>query len=183
MMNKEYDLFLPWQKLSPGNLFPKFSDEYFFRLNPHWIITSFTLEDSSYTAKINDHETEEEFIIKGNITKDPAGFLTLTGDASIWRQITFFDKDGSLHAAVIYNDQPTEEEEKRIVLWLRSIKEYLRLYLKNSINSRFFRLLMHRVILQMTPSQRKISLMLIRITALELIAIIAILVGWFFIFR
>ena len=52
------------------------------------------------------------------------------------------------------------------------------MYLKNTLNTVFFRYIMNKIILKMTPSQRKISLMLIRLTVVEIFVILLILVGY-----
>lgn len=185
-MNKEYDLYLPWtttENTTAKTVFSQIKEEFLFRLNPHWIITKFSCLEGSYTAEITDHETEVSKTVTGSYSLNNGGFPQLSGDDIEWQSIRFFLKNGSLHAEVSYTEEPPEEVERKIVLWLRAIKEYLRLYSENTLNTRFFKMLMNRVILPMTPSQRKISLMLVRLTVLELLIIVVILVGWFFFFR
>ena len=182
-MRKEYDIYLPWVRAKDHDVFARVREEFIFRLNPHWIINSFSYSKESYVAEITDHETEQPNVLKGDYSIDPDGFPRISAEQNDWDSLKFFEKNGSLHAEVNFTEDPSEEVERQVVLWLRSVKEYLRLYTTNSINARFFRLVMNRVILQMTPSQRKISLMLIRITILELLAIVLILVGWFFFIR
>lgn len=182
-MRKEYDLFLPWEEKKDRDVFAKIEGESLFRLNPHWIINEFSSSTPSYTAEITDHETGAPTTLNGEIQWDAGAILSISSDGNEWSTINFYAKGGSLHAEVIYSQQPAENVEKKVVLWLRSIKQYLRIYQTSSLNTRFFRLLMNRVILPMTPSQRKISLMLVRVTILELLVIVLILVGWFFFFR
>ena len=75
--------------------------------------------------------------------------------------------------------QLSSEEEQDLTLWLQSIRQYLRLYLKTTPNTLFFRFLMNKALLKMNPSQRKISLMIYRFTLLEIVVILIILVGYF----
>jgi len=182
-MIKEYDLGLAWNPGTTKEVFEQIENEIYFRLNPHWIISSFENSMSSFVVEITDHETENSFVLNGSISFDESGYAQITGDGVDWNSIRFFQRGNVLHAEVDFKSDPPEETERRVVLWLRSVKEYLRLYVKRNINTYFFRVLMNRVILQMTPSQRKISLMLVRITLLELIVILIILVGWFFFIR
>lgn len=182
-MRKEYDIYLPWDTKKHHDVFVRVREEFLFRLNPHWVINSFSCAEESYVAEITDHETDQSSVLKGGYTIGPDGFPRISAENGDWHSVNFFEKNGSLHAEVNYIEDPPEEVERQVVLWLRSVKEYLRLYTANSINARFFRLIMNRIILQMTPSQRKISLMLIRITILELLVIVLILVGWFFFIR
>ena len=179
-MNSQYDLSLPWEENRTQEIFSQIGQEFLFRLNPHWIINGFSSSEESFRAEITDHETEQSFVITGKYYLNEGGYPEISTDQHPWQLIKFVLKDGSLHAQVSYSSEPEEATERHVILWLRSVKEYLRLYTKNSINTRFFRLLMNRVVLQMTPSQRKISLMLVRITILELLVIVVILVGWFF---
>jgi hypothetical protein len=178
-MNREYDLFLSWDASKGTKIFAVIDDELYFRLNPHWIIDSFSSSSGGYSVQITDHATDQSISLEGTISCNSDGFPRITSDGDEWQAISFCEKNGNLHAEVSYTDAPSEEVEKQLVFWLRSIKEYLRLYATNTINTRFFRMLMNRVILKMTPSQRKISLMLIRITMLEILVILIILVGWF----
>jgi hypothetical protein len=182
-MQKEYDLFLPWKSLDNNPIFARITPENIFRLNPHWVINSFGLSSDTYSSEITDHESEQAKTLEGSYRLDAAGFPVISAEDHDWQLIRFFEKDDSLHISVTYGEDPPEEVETLVVLWFRSIKEYLRLYTKNSINTRFFRFIMNRVILQMNPSQRKISLMLIRLTMLEILLIVALVVGWFFFFR
>lgn len=182
-MQKEYDLFLPWKSQENTPLFTRIKPENFFRLNPHWVINSFVQTNDTYSAEITDHESEQTMVLQGSFRVDTDGFPVLSADKNDWIIVGFFLKDNSLHAKVIFREEPLEDIERHVVLWLRSIREYLRLFTTNSINARFFRFIMNRVILQMNPSQRKISLMLIRLTMLEILLIVALVVGWYFFFR
>ncbi len=65
-----------------------------------------------------------------------------------------------------------------MLLWIRSIQEYLRIYATTTPYTVFFRLLMNRMVLQMDPSQRKICLMLTKITVVELVVILVIVIGY-----
>lgn len=182
-MLKEYDLLLAWEDKKATDIFAHLDTETFFRLHPHWIINSFSCQAEAYTVDITDHDTEEPAQLTGKFGQGLEGYTQVSVANRAWQSIDFFAKNGNLHAEVKYHKALTEDEEKLVVLWLRSITQYLRLYQNNTLNSRFFRMLMNRVILQMTPSQRKISLMLIRITFLELLVILIILVGWFLFIR
>lgn len=183
MMHKDYDLFLQWETTGKRDVFGLIKAEFLFRLNPHWVITTFSLKEDSFSVEIADHETNRSTLLEGSYTRDKNGYPHITVENYDWRAIRFFERNGSLHVNVTYAEPPSEEIEKNVVLWMRSIKEYLRLYLKNTINTYFFRYIMNKVILQMTPSQRKISLMLIRVSILEILLIVSILIGWFFFFR
>lgn len=179
-MNRSYDLSITWDDNKTRAVFSQFTPERFFRLNPHWVVNEFHVSEESFEADITDHETEQSSRVTGTYLCNSIGFPTMRIENHLCTSISFIQKGTTLHAEVLYRSEPDEETERRIVLWLRSVKEYVRLYATDSLNTRFFRILMNRVILPMTPSQRKISLMLVRITALELLVILIILFGWFF---
>lgn len=182
-MIKEYDLFLPWKDEAQNDVYELIQPEFFFRLNPHWAIPEFTITDGVYSFEAIDHDTKEPSCMEGEYRRDPGGQLIVETKKQIWQAISFMGKNGNLWAAVTYTEEPSEEQEQHVVFWLRSIKEYLRIQASNTLYSKMFRKVMDKVILPMTPSQRKICLMLLRLTALELLAIIVIVVGYFFFMR
>lgn len=151
------------------------------RLNPYWTIIEADIQETEYSLKLSDYETTEEFEISGKLSlKAPSSYSVTLNDYFI-RSFEILSINGTLHARVEYaSDTIEEKDEARIVYWLRAIREYLRLYTKNSLYNRFFRLLMNKMIIGMSPSQRKICLMLYRITLLEIVAVIIIGVGYYY---
>ena len=180
-MRKEYDLNLPVrgkkQRLSLTHLL---SVETLLRLNPHWIVEKLAAENSSFTAALKNHETEQAFELTGRLSSADPQTLELVFEQGDYQKVRLFPKDTDFWAEVVYSsaEEPDEAVERHVVLWIRSIKEYLRMYLKNTPNTIFFRYIMNRIILKMTPSQRKISLMLVRLTVVEIFVILLIVVGY-----
>lgn len=184
-MQKEYDLTLPVQgKKKPLSLADLLSLETLLRLNPHWIVENLTEENGIFTAALKDHETDKPFQLTGSLSHPSAQTLELCFEQGDFQKIRLFPKENTFWAEVIYrseeepDQEPDEAVERLVVLWIRSIKEYLRMYLKNTLNTVFFRYIMNKIILKMTPSQRKISLMLIRLTVVEIFVILLIVVGY-----
>lgn len=180
-MQKEYDLNLPVQgKKKPLSLTDLLSIETLLRLNPHWIVENLDEDNGTFTVALKDHETEHIFQLSGSLAFSDTQTLELAFEQGDYSKIRLFPKDSGFWAEVIYNvkEEPDEAVERLVVLWIRSIKEYLRMYLKNSLNTIFFRYIMNKIILKMTPSQRKISLMLIRLTVVEIFVILLIVIGY-----
>lgn len=181
-MQKEYDLSLPVAEAkSPLDLRKLLPVETFFRLNPHWIVEEIEEDGGSFVASLKDHVSGTEFTVKGEVAMTESNRLVLTLDHEAYRNIEVFTTSDKLMGGVEFGVEEgdlTEEVERHVVLWLRSVKEYLRMYLSNTLNARMFRYVMNKVILKMTPSQRKISLMLIRITVVEILVILLIVVGY-----
>ncbi len=185
-MKKEYELGLPVvgkaRRLEPLELL---SVEKLLRLNPHWIIKSAAGDRDDFTASVVDHETGRSLELEGSLDADNS-LLHISLSGAGFRDISFLERDEQVWVVVDYfaadnddgNNEPEETTEHRVVMWLRSIKEYFRLYQTDSLNTLFFRFLMNKIILQMTPSQRKISLMLVRITAVELAVILFIVAAY-----
>jgi hypothetical protein len=157
------------------------------RLHPHWFIDNAKQRDSGLFAELHDYATEQVFTLGvqlGTISApdDPEG-------AEIIMRITLFDypvtelllyvRQDKSRVRVRYVDaQPGDDLEADILLWISSIQEYLRMYTTTTPRTLFFRLLMNRMILQMNPSQRKICIMITKITIIELLVILILVVGY-----
>ena len=182
-MQKEYDLSLTvGTARTPLLLGELLSVETLLRLNPHWIIEGVEVGGDSFTACLKDYVTDEAFSLAGTLIVTQTGQLVLTMDHDTYQVVNISITDEKLIATVTYGrdeEDLSEELERYVVLWLRSVKEYLRMYLKDSLYTRGSRYIMNKIILQMTPSQRKISLMLIRFTVVEIVVILLIVVGYF----
>lgn len=181
-MKKDYDLNLPisdkLQKILPGNLIDA---EKLIRLNPLWIVQDFQEKDGNFHARLKDYSTDIEFELSGALDTDQSDALVVNFTTGDYELVSISPAEDKYTTTVIYSDPDFREEsdqERNTVMWLRSIQEYLRLYQKKTINTLFFRYIMNRIVLTMTPSQRKICLMLLRITAVELLVIVIIVIGY-----
>ncbi len=157
--------------------------EKLIHLNPIWIVKELHTDQNCFEAHIEDHETEKQSIIKGEIIVDLQDSLQVNLSEGDYISLTISPGTENFEAEIVYRDPDFQDEsdlERNTVMWLRSIQEYLRLYKKSSLNTVFFRYIMNRIVLKMTPSQRKISLMLLRITAVELLVILIIVIGYVF---
>ena len=169
-------------QIPPGfSLKSLFPDDRLLRLNPHWFVTEFQQDDTSFSVKIEDYATEEAFSLKGTIVYPQSGIelldIKLSGGFS--EQITFFVRNNTLKARIISpNGSIADETDNPLLLWIRGIREYIRIYLKKTPTTLFFRLLMNRMVLTMNPSQRKICMMLVKITAVEVVVILFIIVAY-----
>lgn len=183
-MKKEYELKLPITdatlEIFPGKLLDA---EKLIRLNPLWTVREFKDDGDTFQAELTDYSTDREFTLKGVFDSDTPENLKVELTEGDYELISITPVDGTYQATVTYADPDFEEEseqERNTVLWLRGIQEYLRLYQKKTINTRVFRYIMNRIVLTMTPSQRKICLMLLRLTAVELVVILIIVIGYVF---
>lgn len=179
-MQKEYDLALDLKGREVSRLFRRLFDaEKLLRLHPHWFIEEMKEEGGEVSARIKDHATETYFDIRfALVFRDPAG-MALDFKHESLHAITLFNKNDRLYASVS-GDMAEHELDQRydLGLWLRSIREYLRLFITTTPNTLFFRFIMDHAILKMNPSQRKVSLMILRFTALEILVIVLIVIGY-----
>ncbi len=162
-----------------------FPDDRLLRLHPNLFILDFSQEGKDFSARIKDYATEEEFTLSGSFEFDKEEGLrtrrprlvdiNLTGGIEI--SIVFFSENNKLQVRV--KSEETIEPDDPNLLWIKAIREYLRINLKRTPITLFWRILMNRVVLTMNPSQRKICLMLARFTLLELLVIVLIVVGYF----
>jgi hypothetical protein len=158
-----------------------FPNDRLFRLHPHWFVTNFKQNGSSFSVDIKDYATQEKFSLTGSVVYQDTGsqFMTIKLSGGLEKKIIFLDKDGTLKTQIIsIHDQVTDDDP--LLLWIRGIREYIRLFLKQTPVTLFFRILMNQMVLKMDPSQRKISMMITKITAVEVLVIILIVVGYVF---
>ena len=93
------------------------------------------------------------------------------------KNIIFFHQEGILKVKIVSFNGPVSDDDS-FLLWIRGIREYIRLFMKNTPVTLFFRFLMNQMVLKMDPSQRKISMMITKITAVEVLVVILIVVGY-----
>lgn len=179
-MEKTIDLGLPlpteaslrWQSiLDPERL---------LRLHPHWHVDAVEGDGNTVRARLKHHATERAFDLSFDLRFPGPHEFVITPAGGPVSTIHFFPRNQHLHVRLTQDAvQLPAEEEQDLTLWLQSIRQYLRLYVKTTPYTVFFRFLMNKALLKMNPSQRKISLMLYRFTLLEIVVIVIILVGYF----
>jgi hypothetical protein len=179
-MEENYSLELPFntevQDLRVDSLL---AGETLLRLHPHWFVEGFSQEDNQITADLRDYASNETFRLRYRVDADAAGLPLLVFHEGPLQEIRFNLQAGVLHARVV-SDQNLAllEETFGLGIWLRGIREYIRLYLSNTLNTLFFRALMNRAMLRMNPSQRKICIMIYKITVVEIILILVLVIGF-----
>lgn len=177
-ITEEVDLGL--QEL-PGSfdLQPLFSGDRLLRFHPNWFISNFEENGTFFTASIKDYVTDEEFSLSGSFIFNSTDqeLLKIQLSETIHVQISFLRRDNRLKVQISTLEKELDPNDP-LLLWVRAIKEYIRLYIKSTPTTLFFRILMNKMILKMDPSQRKICLMMAKITAVELLVIILVVIGY-----
>jgi hypothetical protein len=179
-MQKEYDLALDLKGHDAALLFRQcFDAEKLLRLHPHWFVEEMKEGLEGVRARIKDHATETHFDIRFSLVFGEPSVMSLKFENESLNDITLFNKNSRLYASVSGNMSEQELDQRYgLGLWLRSIREYLRLFVRTTPNTIFFRFIMDHAVLKMNPSQRKVSLMILRFTALEILVIVLIVIGY-----
>ena len=187
-MKKKYDLLLP-ATATDLDILKLIDEDKLVRLHPHWFIEDAEHRDGTFFVTLRDYATEQVFSLGLKLdvapkSDDPVGariiMRILLFDYGV-KELLFFARQGKTQVQVSYGydaEQADDELEQDMLLWIRSIQEYLRIYATTTPYTVFFRLLMNRMVLQMDPSQRKICLMLTKITVVELVVILVIVIGY-----
>jgi len=177
-VTEEVDLGLP-ELPAPFDLQALFPKDKLLRFHPNWFVSDFQQNGKSFTASIKDYVTGVEFPLSGSFIFNRTDYelLHIQLTESIKVGISFLKRDKKLTVQISSIDGQIDPDDP-ILLWIRAIKEYIRLYLKRTPGTLFFRLLMNKMILKMDPSQRKICLMMAKITAVELLVILLIVIAY-----
>lgn len=180
-MKKSYALQLSGKKIAELDLATLLNEEKLLRLHPHWRIDELHEKDEYLQAILTDYASEETFQLglKLDASRRDNSLMRITLSDYSLAAIEFVQSEIGLTAKVTGKDLEQEVEES-LLLWFRSIQAYLQLYIKRTPGAFINRVLMNRMILQMTPSQRKICMMITKITIIEILVIVIIVVGYVF---
>jgi len=187
-MEHFFDLYLP-AGAARLNI-PKILDEKkLVHLHPHWFVEDVVQENVGFLVSLRDYGTDKVFSLGLSLTSspqegDPAGadiIMRVSFHQFAVRELLLFidPETKKTRLRICFTKEQFEESlEEDILLWVRAIQEYLRLYLTTTPRTLFFRVMMNRMILQMNPSQRRICLMIAKITVIEIVVIIILVVGY-----
>ncbi|MBI1865543.1 MAG: hypothetical protein HYR98_07460 [Nitrospirae bacterium] len=103
-----------------------------------------------------------------------------------WRRVLLRAEPRGGETALTVTVEFPEEPDAALLLhwqaWFRSLREYLRLYERGGVWNRLWRVVMERLWLTMTPSQRQQAVLILKITALEFVlflaAVVIFLIAW-----
>jgi hypothetical protein len=161
-------------------------EEKLIRLHPHWFVESRQDKNGWCQFHLRDYATEREFELGLGMNSDPdaedppgtAPVLRMTLHKNPVEEILFHVRDNKVRVRLRSQAGLSPEQEQDMLLWIRAIQEYLRLYATTTPQTLVFRGIMNGMMLKMNPSQRKITIMLTKITVIELLVTIIIVVGY-----
>lgn len=178
-MTTTIDLTLPVTASALDDFSGVLDAERLVRLHPHWHVRRLEPDGDWTEALLKDHATDEALEFSFRLSFPTAHGILIECRGGPAERIHFFEENSRLHVSFTpHQEKLAAEEEESLTLWLQSIRQYLRLYLKTTVSTRFFRFLMNKAFLKMDPSQRKICLMLYRFTLLEIVVILIIVIGY-----
>jgi len=156
------------------------------RLHPHWFVESRQEDDGWVRFHLRDYATEQEFDLVLRTGAEPAPqdppasvpVLRITLQQYPVQEMLFYVQNSKAQVRLRGRDGLMAEQEQDVLLWARAIQEYLRLYAVTTPHTLFFRAIMNHMMLKMNPSQRKITIMLTKITVIEILVTVIIVVGY-----
>ena len=156
------------------------------RLHPHWFVDAEEEQGDTLVVQLRDYETDRKFSLGLRLHVFPE--QEEEGEKKIMQiqlvdygatELLFFTSQEKTRVRIRYRSrQKRQEVEQEVLLWIRAIQEYLRLYTTTTPYTFIFRILMNRMMLQMNPSQRNICIMITKITIIELLVILILVVGY-----
>lgn len=158
-----------------------------FRLDPKWEVRQvkpLTDDEAGTTVEVDlmDDLTEKDYQDRLKVREKP-GELEIAYNEG-WKKLTKIRVEPREQGSRIHlTEEYTLPEDVRAghiehlgreqTQWLRSIGQYLRLYEKSTPYRLIMRRIMNRIWLPMTPSQRRIALIIVAIQGLTLLAFAA----------
>jgi len=184
-MELQYDLNVP-VRIADLSLDKLLDEEKLVRLHPHWFIESKQDRDTLHWFQLRDYATDREFELGLRLHAAPAQegepgvrpLLCITLRDHPVQEIFLYMQDGVVRVRMRCLSRLSPEQEQDMLLWIRAIQEYLRLYTSTTPQTLLFRGIMNFMMLKMNPSQRKITIMLTKITVIELLVTVIIVVGY-----
>jgi len=184
-MEKKFDLKVGPQvaELDLANLLDA---EKLVRLHPHWFVESSQDQGERVLFHLRDYASDGKFELGLRLHAAPAQedepgirpLLRITLRDHPVQEIFLYVQDGVVRVRVRSRDELTPEQEQDVLLWIRAIQEYLRLYAVTTPQTLLFRGIMNHMMLKMNPSQRNITIMLTKITVVELLVTVIIVAGY-----
>lgn len=108
------------------------------------------------------------------------GEAVWTWDGVPWRSVRLREEPRNGETALTITVEFDAEPDPALLFhwqtWFKSLCEYLRLYERGGVWNRLWRLFMERLWLSMTPSQRTQAVLILKITALEFVIFLAVVV-------
>ncbi|MEW6348770.1 MAG: hypothetical protein AB1646_06880 [Thermodesulfobacteriota bacterium] len=170
-----------------------------FRLNPHWTIRNWSASPSDRLAQgsvvavdIEDYATSENLSIRATCRIcEPPSRLELAYEGSRKLSTVFLVSEVHGGSRLTVEETYSDEEDPanftwhkdQLEFWVRSLSAYLRLLGTRGWKAWLYQRFMDRFWIPASPSGRRISIVVFKISIVELVLILAIIVMWALFFQ
>ncbi len=173
---------------SKEKVFSFFYDiEKFFRLNPQWQLLSIEgeplLKRGSNFIVNTRHDRSDREVKYNAIVKDlrEGEFLAINLDSDIQPiSFTIHVKDEGAFTIIEYREamyeEPTTPRKREINLWIKSIANYILIQEKKTLFSKVWKWFLDKIWLKMSPSGKRIALIIVLSELLALLFFLLLLV-------
>jgi hypothetical protein len=151
--------------------------EAWFRLNPEWEVLAFDRGARTLRVRYDRSEAEAGYRVGGADFSGRGGVIALEGDEPRRLEIELAeDGHGTLLSYREAFAVPLEAERRaELNLWQDATAGYLRLLARSDRRARLWLWLLDRFWLRLSPTARRVSLLIIAMEALALLLFVAIL--------
>ncbi|WP_243547298.1 hypothetical protein [Pseudodesulfovibrio tunisiensis] len=160
-----------WSSLTPDRL---------LALNPHWHITP--MPDGGF--EVEDILLRTRFTLRTECVASDSGWTMHAPDMGLTLRAKPMNQGDNTALAYVCepagNGVTIGQMEENLRYWLASLREYYRLYAEDTFKTRFWRFFMNRIMLRMNPTQRRICAFIMKVTLLEIILILVLIIGFWF---
>lgn len=181
-------------KVSDESAFPVLSNlDVILRLSPYWSLKEFKSLSESPVRKGSRHEATIEYY--GKEVTETHGLeiteilenkkISLRVENGVLKELTFLiekNNEGILltHQFLIDSDDEAllKETQTELRFWLRSIGEYLKIAGGETLWRRFFKWFMDKIWLRLSLSERKIAIIITKISIFEIVLLIILVIIW-----
>jgi len=191
-MDYSFTLKIPCSKEKVFSFF--YDIEKFFRLNPQWEVLAiegevFLKKGSNFILKTRHDRSEKEIKYNATVSELLEGELfKMSLDSANIEPILFTIsvKDGGTSSIIEYKgtmeEEPSAARKREINLWIKSIANYILIQEKKTLFSRVWKWFLDKIWLKMSPSGKRIALIIVLSELLALLFFILLLI-YLFIFK
>jgi hypothetical protein len=193
-MSRKVGRISPDVPLSQAAVFEQLREiETIFRLNPHWTIKDFALssgkrleQGGKLAVELEDYAKNTKHSFNATCTvcePDTTMVLEYSGGRKLSTTLFVGGLNGSSRITLeeTYEEDESENLEwhqQKLEFWLRSIVAYLMLLSRTGPRASVTKWFMRRFWIPASPSGRSISLLIFKISLIELGLIVAIIIMW-----
>ncbi|MHC1745133.1 MAG: hypothetical protein AB9873_19180 [Syntrophobacteraceae bacterium] len=179
--------------LPPDKIYPFLDDlERWFRLNPQWMVHSFSCDSPIQTGARFELNVEYD---RSEVRVSYAGYveeiipgrsltvaLTGTDSRTLTIEVVPAGDLSFLKYREVRESEPTAHEKRELNLWLSAVANYVSVSNRSTLRSRLWKWFVDRVWLKLSPSGRRTVFFVVAAEGLSLVFFLLILL-WILLFK